>query len=177
MSQQGQETKKILVSPEQLDKRIVELGEQITAAYQGRKLIMVGVLNGAFIFAADLCRVIDIEVEIDFIRVASYGASTESSGSIRLLMEPKLDMTGKDVLIVEDIVDTGTTMAWLQEHFNQSGARSVKICSLIDKLERRAVSISVDYVGFTLDQGFLVGYGLDCAERFRNLPGIYSLDS
>nr|WP_320010649.1 hypoxanthine phosphoribosyltransferase [uncultured Desulfobulbus sp.] len=177
MSQSPLETGKVLIDQQQMAKRIRELGQAIAADYQGKDLVLVGVLNGAFVFVADLCRAIDIELQIDFIRVASYGDSTESSGTIQLMMEPKLDLNGKDVLLVEDIVDTGTTMAWLQEHFKQSGARSVKICSLIDKFERRAVPISVDYVGFTLDQGFLVGYGLDCAEKYRNLSAIYSLDS
>ncbi|MGD9948028.1 MAG: hypoxanthine phosphoribosyltransferase [Desulfobulbus sp.] len=174
--QQPNESRKVLVSPERLRARIAEIGQKITAEYQGKQLVLLGVLNGAFIFAADLCRAIELDVEIDFIRVASYGDSTESSGSIRLLMEPRLDLNGKDVLLVEDIVDTGKTMAWLQDHFRKSAAKSVKICSLIDKAERRVVPVTVDYVGFALDKGFLVGYGLDCAERYRNLEGIYSLN-
>lgn len=173
--QQPKESRKILVSTAALRERIAELGRTITTEYQGRQLVLLGVLNGAFIFAADLCRAIELDLEIDFIRVASYGESTKSSGSIRLLMEPRLELRGKDVLLVEDIVDTGTTMAWLLEHFQKSSANSVKICSLIDKAERRLVPVQVDYVGFALDQGFLVGYGLDCAERYRNLSAIYSL--
>lgn len=165
-----------VVSGEQLRERVAQLGQLITAEYQGRQLVLLGVLNGAFVFAADLCRAIALDVEIDFIRVASYGASTASSGAIRLVMEPRLDLTGKDVLLVEDIVDTGTTMAWMRDHFRGSAARSVKICALIDKTERRLVPVEVDYVGFPLEQGFLVGYGLDCAEKYRNLPEIYSLD-
>lgn len=165
-----------VVSGEQLHERIAELGRLITADYQRRQLVLLGVLNGAFIFAADLCRAIALDVEIDFIRVASYGTATESSGAIRLVMEPRLDLTGKDVLLVEDIVDTGTTMTWMRDHFSNSVASSVKICALIDKKERRQVPVDVDYVGFSLDQGFLVGYGLDCAEKYRNLAEIYSLD-
>nr|WP_321465542.1 hypoxanthine phosphoribosyltransferase [uncultured Desulfobulbus sp.] len=176
MQPQVEESKTVLISSLQLCERITELGRVITADYQGKSLVLLGVLNGAFIFAADLCRAIQLDVEIDFIRVASYGDSTESSGSIRLLMEPKLDLKGKDVLLVEDIVDTGTTMAWLQDHFHKCAANSVKICSLIDKAERRQTPVVVDYVGFALDHGFLVGYGLDCAERYRNLPAIYSLE-
>ncbi len=165
-----------VVSGEQLRERVAQLGQLIPAAYQGRQLVLLGVLNGAFVFAADLCRAIALNVEIDFIRVASYGTSTASSGAIRLVMEPRLELTGKDVLLVEDIVDTGTTMAWMRDHFRGSTARSVKICALIDKKERRLVPVEVDYVGFPLEQGFLVGYGLDCAEKYRNLPEIYSLD-
>ena len=114
-------------------------------------------------------------MEIDFIRVASYGAATESSGTISLLREPSLNLVGKDLLLVEDIVDTGTTMAWLVDHFQRCAARSVRICALIDKHERRRVAVTVDYAGFVLDQGFLVGYGLDCAERYRNLKAVYTL--
>ncbi len=167
--------REIIVDSRQIQQRVRELGRQITQDYHGRSLVLLGVLNGAFIFAADLCRAIALDLEIDFIRVTSYGASTESSGTIRLLKEPSIDLSGKDVLLVEDIVDTGTTMSWLQAHFRQSPARSVKICSLVDKMERRVVPVEVDYVGFALDRGFLVGYGLDCAERYRNLPAIYSL--
>jgi len=168
--------RKEIVSSLQLQARVEELGRQITKEYQGRQMVLLGVLNGAFIFAADLCRAIDLDMEIDFIRVTSYGTSTESSGTIRLLKEPSIDLTGKDVLLIEDIVDTGTTMAWLQNHFRQSPANTVRICSLIDKKERRSVPVDVDYIGFSLDKGFLVGYGLDCAEKYRNLPAIYALD-
>ncbi|ADW16506.1 hypoxanthine phosphoribosyltransferase [Desulfobulbus propionicus DSM 2032] len=167
--------KKAVIGRRRLQQRVQELGRLITQEYRDRQLVLLGVLNGAFIFAADLCRAIDLKLEIDFIRVTSYGASTESSGTIRLLKEPSIDLNGKDVLLVEDIVDTGTTMAWLRDHFRQSPAKSVKICSLIDKQERRIVPVEVDYVGFALDRGFLVGYGLDCAEQYRNLPAIYSL--
>jgi len=165
-----------IVTTLQLHARVEELGSRITKDYQGKQLVLLGVLNGAFIFAADLCRAIDLDIEIDFIRVASYGTATLSSGTIRLLKEPSIDLTGKEVLLVEDIVDTGTTMAWLQEHFRQSPANTVRICSLIDKKERRSVPVDVDYIGFSLDKGFLVGYGLDCAEKYRNLPAIYSLE-
>jgi len=165
-----------IISRLQLQARVEELGRRITQDYQDRQLVLLGVLNGAFIFAADLCREIDLDLEIDFIQVTSYGASTESSGTIRLLKEPSIDLTGKDLLLVEDIVDTGITMAWLQEHFRQSPANTVRICSLIDKKERRKVPVEVDYIGFSLERGFLVGYGLDCAERYRNLPAVYGLD-
>ncbi|MCL2340798.1 MAG: hypoxanthine phosphoribosyltransferase [Proteobacteria bacterium] len=168
--------RKPLLTARQIQDRVLELGRQITQDYQGRQLVILGVLNGAFIFAADLCRAIALDLEIDFIRVASYGAATVSSGTVRLLQKPGIDLTGKDVLLVEDIVDTGATMAWLQNHFRQSPARSVRICSLIDKKERRTAEVEVDYTGFDLDRGFLVGYGLDSAEHYRNLPAIYALD-
>lgn len=165
-----------VISTEQILQRVQELGRQITEEYAGKRLVLLGVLNGAFIFAADLCRAIDLDLEVDFIRVASYGAATVSSGTIRLIKEPGIDLAGKEVLLVEDIVDTGTTMAWLRDHFRTSQAQSVRICALIDKKERRKVVVDVDYVGFDLDRGFLVGYGLDYAERYRNLKAIYSLD-
>lgn len=165
-----------IISRLQLQAKVEELGRRITQDYQGRQLVLLGVLNGAFIFAADLCRQIDLDLEIDFIRVTSYGASTESSGTIHLLKEPSIDLAGKDLLLVEDIVDTGITMTWLQEHFRQSQAQTVRICSLIDKKERRKVPVEVDYIGFSLERGFLVGYGLDCAERYRNLPAVFGLD-
>ena len=165
-----------VISTDQIHRKVQELGRRITKEYAGKRLVLLGVLNGAFIFAADLCRAIDLDLEIDFIRVASYGTSTVSSGTIRLIKEPGIDLTGKEVLLVEDIVDTGTTMAWLCDHFRTSQAQSVRICALIDKKERRMVPVDVDYVGFDLDRGFLVGYGLDYAERYRNLKAIYSLD-
>jgi hypoxanthine phosphoribosyltransferase len=167
--------RQLILTTHQIQDRVLELGRQITQDYRGRKLVILGVLNGAFIFTSDLCRVIALDLEIDFIRVASYGTGTVSSGTICLLQEPGIDLTGKDVLLVEDIVDTGTTMAWLRGYFRQGPARSVRICSLIDKKERRTVPVEVDYVGFTLDNGFLIGYGLDCAEQYRNLPAVYSL--
>lgn len=171
-----EQQRKEIISSGELQARVDALGRQITEEYRGRQLVLLGVLNGAFIFAADLCRAIALDLEIDFIRVASYGKAKESSGTIRLLKEPDIDLTGKDILLVEDIVDSGRTMAWLRDHFRDSSAASVKICSLIDKKERRQVEVEVDYVGFALDRGFLVGYGLDCAEKYRNLKGIFSLD-
>ena len=174
MSEAERKRRRVL-SRTRIHERVRELGRQITADYRDGQLVLLGVLNGAFVFCADLCREIDLDVEIDFIRVASYGAATESSGTISLLREPSLDLVGKDLLLVEDIVDTGTTMAWLVDHFQRCAARSVRICALIDKHERRRVAVTVDYAGFVLDQGFLVGYGLDCAERYRNLKAVYTL--
>lgn len=164
-----------VLSRTRIQQRVGELGRQIAADYRGRQLVLLGVLNGAFVFCADLCREIDLDLEIDFIRVASYGADTESSGTIRLLREPSLDLGGKDLLLVEDIVDTGTTMAWLLDHFRCSAASSVRVCSLIDKRERRRIAVEVAYAGFVLEEGFLIGYGLDNAERYRNLKAIYTL--
>ena len=116
-----------------------------------------------------------MDCSIDFVRVASYGACTTSAGSIRLVQAPSLQVAGTDILLVEDIVDTGLTLQWLFQYFREQGAASVKLCALVDKQERRKVALAPDYVGFTLDHGFLVGYGLDFAERYRNLPAIYTL--
>jgi hypoxanthine phosphoribosyltransferase len=173
----SERSRKEVISSLDIQARVEDLGHQITQDYQGRQLVVLGVLNGAFIFAADLCRAIALDLEIDFIRVASYGTDTKSSGRIRLLKEPSIELTGKDILLVEDIVDTGTTMAWMLNHFRQSGAETVRICTLIDKKERRKVPVTAAYIGFSLDQGFLVGYGLDYGEKYRNLPAIYTLQA
>jgi hypoxanthine phosphoribosyltransferase len=165
--------KQILFDRRQIADRVRRLGRTITAEYTGRPLVLIGVLNGAFIFLADLAREIDLPVEIDFIRVASYGDASTTSGTIRLTKPPEIDLNGKDILLVEDIVDTGTTLAWLHQYFGEHNAGSVKICALIDKYERRETAVVVDYSGFRVEKGFLIGYGLDYAERFRNLPEIY----
>ena len=167
--------KKILFDRQEIKTRVQELGRQISRDYQNRPLVLIGVLNGAFIFLADLAREIDLDIEIDFIRVASYGDATTTSGTIRLTKPPEIDLNGKDILLVEDIVDTGTTLAWLHQYFAEHNAGSVKICALVDKHERRETAVVVDYAGFQVDKGFLIGYGLDYAERFRNLSGIYEV--
>jgi len=165
--------KEILFSEPEIAGRIQELGREITADYSGRPLVLIGVLKGAFMFLADLARNIDLPVEIDFIRVASYGDATTTSGTIRLTKSPEIDLTGKDVLLVEDIVDTGSTLVWLRQYFKEHQAGSVKMCALVDKYERREKEVVVDYSGFRVEKGFLTGYGLDHAEQFRNLPAIY----
>ncbi|WP_028581041.1 hypoxanthine phosphoribosyltransferase [Desulfogranum japonicum] len=165
----------LVIGPEQIQSKVVDLGKQITTDYADKSLLILGVLNGAFIFTADLCRAISLDMEIDFIRVASYGSSISSSGEICLRKAPEGDLRGKDILLVEDIVDTGSTLAWLRDYFADQGAASVKICALIDKTERRNVDVHVDYPGFTVEEGFLIGYGMDYAEKYRNLSAIYSL--
>ncbi|MDO5674040.1 MAG: hypoxanthine phosphoribosyltransferase [bacterium] len=170
-----QETMREVISRKSLEKRVDDLGKEISRDYAGRDLVLMTVLGGAFIFAADLCRSIGIDCSIDFVRVASYGAGTDSAGTIRLVQAPSLAVAGKDILLVEDIVDTGLTLQWLCRYFRRQEAASVKLCALVDKKQRREVALEPDYVGFTLDQGFLVGYGLDFAERYRNLPAIYTL--
>ncbi|MCW5202299.1 hypoxanthine phosphoribosyltransferase [Candidatus Electrothrix communis] len=169
--------KETLLQRQEIEERVSSLGQQLTKDYTGKKPVVIGILNGAFIFLADLVRAVDLPVEVDFIRVASYGEATESSGSITLTKEPELDLAGKDILLVEDIVDSGTTMAWLHKYFTtQHKPNSVKTCTLIDKNERRAVDVQMDYVGFQIEEGFLVGYGLDCAQQYRTLPDICTLE-
>lgn len=167
--------RKIVLTKQEIDEKVKQLGIEITNDYKNKPLILVGVLNGAFIFLADLARAIDLPVEIDFIRVASYGDAATTSGTIRLTKPPEIDLKGKDILLVEDIVDTGTTLNWLHLYFKEHQAASVKICALINKRERRVAEVVVDYPGFQIESGFLVGYGLDHAEQFRNLPEIYQV--
>lgn len=169
-------TKKLILSQEEIAGRVSQLGHEISAFYQDRPLVLVGVLNGAFVFMADLARSLSIDVELDFVRVASYGMSSVSSGTISLRKDVELNLTGKDVLLVEDIIDTGRTLAWLKDFFNDKGAASVRICTLIDKKERRQADVAADFWGFEIEEGFLVGYGLDCAEQYRNLAAVYHLE-
>lgn len=167
--------REVVLSEAAIAGRVRELGELIHRDYAGRPLVLVGILNGAFIFAADLARAIALPLEVDFIRVASYGKGTCSSGTISLTKDIELAITGKEVLLVEDIVDTGRTIACLVEMLAARFPASLKVCALIDKKERREVEVAVDYAGFTVAEGFLVGYGLDCAEQYRNLPAVYRL--
>ena len=164
-----------VLSEGQIGKRVRELGAQLTQDYAGRHLMLIGILNGAFVFLADLMRVIELPLEVEFFGVASYGASDTSSGTIRITKDTERSVEGVDVLLVEDIVDTGRTVAFLKEVFLSRGARSVKICALIDKEERRAVPIDVDYRGFRVQEGFLVGYGLDYAQQHRRYSGVFQL--
>ena len=164
-----------ILSKEEIQDRVEVLGREISADYRDKNLVLIGILNGAFIFLADLVRSIDLELEVDFIRVASYGDATSTTGTITLSKKPDLELAGKDILLVEDIVDTGTTLAWLHNYFATYQPASIKTCSLIDKHERREAEVKVDYVGFVLNRGFLVGYGLDYAQKFRNLPEVCSM--
>ncbi len=168
-------TKEVVLEKERIASRVRELGQAITRDYAGKPLVLVGILNGAFIFLADLVREIDLPIAIDFIRVASYGNSTRSSGSIRFSKDLELAVAGKNVLLVEDIVDTGRTIACLCDILVAKKAASVRICALIDKKERREVPVAVDYAGFAIQEGFLVGYGLDCAEQHRHYPAVYKI--
>ncbi|HSL62127.1 MAG TPA: hypoxanthine phosphoribosyltransferase [Desulfotignum sp.] len=163
-----------LISRQAIQKRIREIGDQITRDYQGRNLILVGILKGAFVFMADLCRQIKTDHDIDFIGASSY-AGTCSTGQIVFTKQPDLEFKDRDILLVEDIVDTGNTLVKLIAHVNLSKPRSVAVCTLIDKHERRKNEIDIKYAGFSLEKGFIVGYGLDYDEKYRNLPEIYDL--
>jgi len=167
--------KEIVINQTDIARRISELGEAITRDYTDAQLLVVGVLNGAFIFMADLVREIKLDLQVDFVRMASYGMSTTSSGEIRFSKDVELDIKDKNILIVEDIVDTGRTLASLHNHFNKGGAKSVRTCALIDKKERREVEVDIEYIGFEVEEGFLVGYGLDCREQYRHWGEIFHL--
>ncbi|MFZ5449462.1 MAG: hypoxanthine phosphoribosyltransferase [Thermodesulfobacteriota bacterium] len=169
-------TKRCLITQAEISQRVAELGEQIGKDYAGRDLVMVGVLKGAFIFLADLVRALPYPVEVDFVRLRSYGAGTTSSGEVNITKDVESSLKDRDVLIVEDIVDTGITLAFLRNHLATHRPRSLKICCFIDKKERREVEIPLDYVGYTVEKGFLVGYGLDCGEQSRTLPEIFVIE-
>jgi hypoxanthine phosphoribosyltransferase len=154
---------------------VQNLAQRITSDYQGRELVLVAVLKGAVIFLSDLIRQLAIPVKIDFLQAGSYGGETISSGVIRLSKDIDIDIRGKDVLVVEDIVDTGLTIQRILHHLMSFHPRSLKVCALIDKRERREVDVPIAYAGQTVQEGFLVGYGLDCAESYRQLPGIHRL--
>ena len=162
----------ILIDEKTLQARIRELGEQISRDYQGKRPILVGVLKGAFMFMADLIRHISIPHEIDFMATSSYGQATESSGVVRILKDLDTPISGRDVLIVEDIIDTGLTLDYLIRILKARNPASLRVCTLLDKRERRRIPIPLDYVGFEVPNKFVVGYGLDFGEIYRNLPYI-----
>jgi hypoxanthine phosphoribosyltransferase len=159
-----------LLTTEQIKTRISELGKEISRDYAGEEILMIGVLRGAVIFMADLARAIDIPVAIDFMAVSSYGLGTSSSGVVRILKDLDEDLEGKHVLVVEDIIDSGLTLKYLLENLKSRNPASVKLCTLLNKPDRRKVKVDIDYNGFTIPDYFVVGYGLDYAEKYRNLP-------
>jgi len=167
-----EDIQEILLTEEEIKQRIKELGEQITADYAGKEILMVGILRGAVVFMADLARAIPLPVALDFMAVSSYGMSTDSSGVVRFLKDLDVDIKDKHVLIVEDIIDSGLTLKYLAENLKSRNPASLKICTLLNKPERRKVDVQVDYNGFTIPDHFVVGYGLDFAEKYRNLPFI-----
>ena len=164
-----------VLTKKEIDAQVSHIAQVISADYKDRELILIGILKGAFIFLSDLIRQLSIPVKVDFMCVSSYGDHTATSGRIKLIKDVDIDINNKDVLIVEDIVDTGITLSYLVDHLHASGASSVRICTLIDKRERRETDVRVDYACHTVDKGFLVGYGLDYAVFYRNLPEVYHL--
>lgn len=163
----------ILISQEQIGARVQALGQQIEKDYAANQdLLLVGVLKGCMTFMVDLARAIDLPLAIDFIAVSSYGKSTESSGVVRLLKDLETDITGRHVLIIEDIIDSGLTLAYLRSQLLRRGPASLRICALLNKPDRRTADVPVDYIGFDIPNEFVVGYGLDYDERYRNLPYI-----
>ena len=169
----------VLLTEEQLRARIKEIGAQLTDDYLGRRPLLVGVLRGAYAFLTDLAFEIDLPVEIDFIAVSSYGSSTRTSGVVRLVKDLDVDLTGRDVILVEDIVDTGLTLRYLRRSLEARGPASLEVCTLLARESADLEGLGVRYVGFTIPGDFVVGYGLDAAEKFRNLRflAVYDPDS
>jgi hypoxanthine phosphoribosyltransferase len=162
----------IVVSEEELNRRLVELGEEITRDYEGRAPLLIGVLKGAVMFMADIARHIDLPVELDFMAVSSYGSATKTSGVVRIVKDLDIDLGGRDVIVVEDIVDSGLTLNYLLKNLASRHPASLEVCALLLKEGQQKVEPSLRYVGFRLPNTFLVGYGLDVAERYRNLRDI-----
>lgn len=167
----------VMITREEIEAKAAEIGKQITEDYQGREIVLVGILRGAVMWMADVMKSIDLDMVIDFMAVSSYGAATKSSGVVKINKDLDMDIEGRDVIIVEDIVDSGVTLHYLMGYFESRGASSVRICALLDKPDGRKVDVEVDYRGFAVDDRFIVGYGLDYDQRYRNLPYITWLES
>lgn len=161
-----------MFTEEQIREKVIELGKQIENDYKGEEVLVVGILKGANVFTCDLIRQIDLDVKIDFMSVSSYGSGTESSGTVRILKDLDTDIKGRNVLIVEDIIDSGRTLSNLVKELQIREPKSLKLCTLLDKPSRRVVDVDVEYVGFEIEDKFIVGYGIDYAEKYRNLPYI-----
>jgi hypoxanthine phosphoribosyltransferase len=167
---------KLLFSKKEIAEQVARLTQEISADYANKKVVLIGVLKGAFVFLADLVRQLTIPVEIEFMRIASYGSRRESSGEITVTKDVEVPLEGKDILIIEDIVDTGLSLKFLIEHLRAHHPASLGVCALVDKKARREVEVQVDYTGFTMADGFIVGYGIDFNEQYRALPEIFVID-
>jgi hypoxanthine phosphoribosyltransferase len=167
----------VLIEEDRLKARVVELGEEISADYVGRDLLLVGVLKGAVFFMADLMRTLTIPCEIDFMAISSYGAQTDSSGVVRILKDLDINIEGRHVLVVEDIIDSGLTLSYLIRNLEAREPASLEVCALMTKPDRREIEVPVRYIGFEIPNRFVIGYGLDFAERYRNLPYVGVLDA
>ena len=166
----------VLVSEEAIAARVAELGAQITADYEGKSLLLIGVLKGAFMFMADLSRAIDMPLEVDFMAVSSYGNSTKSSGVVRIVKDLDLELDGRDVLVVEDILDTGLTLNYLRKNLLNRNPASLEVCAMFIREGRQAPETDLKYVGFEIPPTFVIGYGLDAGERFRNVRAIRAFE-
>ncbi len=171
----GDGLKEVLITPDQLSQRITELASQIDADYAERELLLVGVLKGAVMVMADLARAMHLPVEMDWMAISSYGSGTRSSGVVRILKDLDTDISGRHVLVVEDIVDSGLTLSWLLGNLRSRGPASLQVCALLRKPTAVKMAVDVTYTGFDIEDEFVVGYGLDYAERYRNLPFIGTL--
>ena len=166
-----------IISPQQVQKRVTEIGCDISEKYREKVPIIIGVLNGAFIFMADLIRNLDIEFEVDFIKIDSYGDATQSTGTVRLLKDISADITNRHVIIVEDIVDTGLSLSFLRHRMQEAGPKSLKFVTCLYKSEVAKLDFDIDWIGFTIDERYYVGYGLDLKQIFRGLPSIYAVNN
>ena len=166
----------VLIDEEALMARVAELGAEVSSDYEGRDLLLIGVLKGAVFFMADLMRQLTIPCEVDFMAISSYGASTDSSGVVRILKDLDINIEGRDVLVVEDIIDSGLTLSYLMRNLKARRPATLEVCALLTKPARREIDVPVRYVGFEIPNRFVIGYGLDFAERYRNLPYVGVLD-
>lgn len=164
-----------VLKPNEISNLVAQVALKISSDYQDKELILIAILKGAFIFLSDLVRCLSIPVQVDFVGAASYGKSTSSSGTIHLTKKVEIDLTHKDVLVVEDIVDTGLTLSYIVDYLKTYNPNTIKVCTLIDKRERRCKAIKIDYACHMVSKGFLVGYGLDYNDKYRELPGVYRL--
>ena len=172
----SQSKPRILFGRQQIEAAVKKLAAEISKDYQGKSPLLVGILKGSFMFMADLIRLLDFPLEVEFIRLSSYGRGKESSGKVKVVQGLQSQVKGKDILVIEDIVDTGLTVAFLLDYLRKKKPASLKLCALTDKPSRRQVPVTIDYLGFTVPDKFLVGYGLDWDEKFRNLPDICVLE-
>ncbi len=172
MSEKGNFTQEVLISADEIAAKVKELGKKITEDYKGKSVLLIGILKGSVPFMADLMREIDLDVTLEFMCVSSYGSSTKSSGVVRIVKDLDVPIEGRDVIIVEDIIDTGLTLDYLKGYLNGKHPASLKICAFLDKPSRRKVQIEGDYIGFTVEDKYIVGYGLDMDQHYRQLPYI-----
>lgn len=166
----------ILITKEEIEKEVARLAQEISRDYQGKHPLLLGILKGSFIFTADLIRLLDIPAEVDFVSLSSYGSARVTSGEIKVVQGLRCPVKGRDVLVIEDIVDTGLTVGYFLDYLKKRKPSSLKLCALFDKPSRRRVSVPIDYRGFTIPNRFVVGYGLDYNERFRHLPDLYVVE-